>query len=266
MATGKLFVNSMGMSTLEANHSHSIQKLYQVFSAYRARLDQASTLTPIPLLTKQSLLQKPLHQLSPDDLAAYQFKAISTWGDEVDFRYFLPRLMELGSQSIEVVASRLQEAQWKTWPEKEQQALLDFFKTYWLCEMTASGASNDLAADTALCCLGQMKNDLSEELLLWQRYGDLPGERLEPALRQLKNFIFFNQDSLVKKRRLKNAYWKETPTHQQVVLWILAASTLQSLMSRWQDRQYSPYVGSDSGWLEETMAALENLQNSVATR
>ncbi|MEV0459573.1 hypothetical protein [Catellatospora methionotrophica] len=41
------------------------------------------------------LLRVPLRQLTADDLDRYAWKSMSTWGDEADFRHFLPRLLDL---------------------------------------------------------------------------------------------------------------------------------------------------------------------------
>jgi hypothetical protein len=46
------------------------------------------------------LLQKPLGELTNDDLSQYAWSLLSTVGGVEDFRYFLPRIFDLSSSDI----------------------------------------------------------------------------------------------------------------------------------------------------------------------
>src|SRR5438128_364366 len=64
---------------------------------------------------------------------------MTTWGDEEDFKHFLPRILELWSEDegfllngADQLWSKLESANWREWPENEKQALknvLDVFMT-----------------------------------------------------------------------------------------------------------------------------------------
>src|SRR5205823_1343935 len=59
--------------------------------------------------------------LDEEQLGRYATKAMTTWGDERDFRWFAPRIAELvaadgcGAASVESLADKLVRAGWRTW-------------------------------------------------------------------------------------------------------------------------------------------------------
>jgi hypothetical protein len=69
-----------------------------------------------------------------DDFA---FSATLTWGSERDFRWFLPRILELladhpeMASGPEIIASRLRMAGLDEWPEPEQELVRDVFVALW---------------------------------------------------------------------------------------------------------------------------------------
>lgn len=75
------------------------------------------------------LLATPLRALSVDMLWSYAWSAFLTIGGERDFRYFLPRILELavsdpgGFCNPEVVLGKLRLANWRCWPADERKAV-----------------------------------------------------------------------------------------------------------------------------------------------
>jgi hypothetical protein len=71
----------------------------------------------------------------PVELAArYAFKAITTWGDEADFRWYLPRLAELvarGDLAVDLFADKLPYGGWAAWPADERAAVIGFLDALW---------------------------------------------------------------------------------------------------------------------------------------
>jgi hypothetical protein len=67
----------------------------------------------------------------------YGFKAMTTWGDEREFRWFLPRLLELlgddpgGNADASVLAGKLEYAGWSAWPAAERDAVRRVFVALW---------------------------------------------------------------------------------------------------------------------------------------
>ncbi|MDF2578232.1 MAG: hypothetical protein K0S74_1716 [Chlamydiales bacterium] len=88
----------------------------------------------------RKLLCTPLRELSMDGLGRYCFKAMTTWGNANDFRYFLPRIAELilleDSTYSESLKNKLLAAEWETWPLPERTAIIDYclFFLQWMLD------------------------------------------------------------------------------------------------------------------------------------
>jgi hypothetical protein len=72
--------------------------------------------------------------LSAEDLSYYGAKALTTFGDEDDFKHFLPRLFEVISQGEsscyygeEILIGKLEYAKWQNWNQIEKSAIENFF-------------------------------------------------------------------------------------------------------------------------------------------
>ena len=85
-------------------------------------------------------------ELWSGNLRRYAFKAMTTWGDEADFKHFLPTIFSSltpdseyypgtvheGACDLQCLASKLIYARWHTWPAEEQQAVLACLRAWWL--------------------------------------------------------------------------------------------------------------------------------------
>lgn len=86
-----------------------------------------------------------LRGLSASDLRGYAGDAVLVWGDEADFKHFLPRIMEItvtegGSNwdrkgwiewpDTETIFSRLAYSKWSEWPEAEREAIAYFLRAF----------------------------------------------------------------------------------------------------------------------------------------
>jgi hypothetical protein len=78
--------------------AEQLERLYVVFSGY----SRPRRLEGCPCCTSTAeaalLLRKPLRALTVPELEHYAFKALTTWGTLDDYKYFIPRIIEL-SQS-----------------------------------------------------------------------------------------------------------------------------------------------------------------------
>ncbi|HEX8464649.1 MAG TPA: hypothetical protein VF627_08525 [Abditibacterium sp.] len=111
-----------------------VQRLYEVFSRYQATPGQ---MQGCPCCVSDEdvarLFAKPLTQLTDDDLSRYSGKAITTWGDEDEFKHFLPRLLELALETGEVdfIGNKFPLAGWPNWNVEEVEAISCFFHFAW---------------------------------------------------------------------------------------------------------------------------------------
>jgi len=131
-----------GMTDLEA----SIEQLYAVFSGY-----PVSRSGPCPHCYGDAEFERvenriqsvPLRDLTLDDLYRFYSDGLLTWGDVDDFRYLLPRLMELFAayhlgyrfewhgddislqieMSPDLALMRFVDAEWWSWPQNERDVI-----------------------------------------------------------------------------------------------------------------------------------------------
>lgn len=104
---------------------------YKAFARYRRPLVlHASPLRDPGKLLKQ-LTAKPLRLLEVEDVQEYTSAALTTVGNVEDYKHFLPRLLDLAVESgvvePQIIAMKLNYAEWRAWPKYEQQALEDIF-------------------------------------------------------------------------------------------------------------------------------------------
>jgi hypothetical protein len=107
----------------------AVDRLYVAFSGVR-RPSVIEYCTCCFSADEERALLAPvaLRQLSVDVLHPYAFDVLLTVGDIDDFRYFLPRILEVActvgfnGPDLESLAGRLAEAHWLDWPAAEQVA------------------------------------------------------------------------------------------------------------------------------------------------
>jgi hypothetical protein len=75
--------------------AEAIENLYRAFARYSLRKHVEGCPCCVRERDKRALESKPLRQLASSDLGRYAFKAMTTWGNQDDFRHFLPRIFEL---------------------------------------------------------------------------------------------------------------------------------------------------------------------------
>ena len=153
---------------------NAIDAVYQVFSRYA--LPRAWDAAPGENGKHRLavLSSAPLRDLTADQLGVYAGSALYTIGDVDDYRHFLPRIIELAALGCEVwvgidpptIAVHLQYAEWLTWPDDEQAALLDVFR---LVFDSALEQRPDIGLDAEdwLCALAVMGEDIAPHLARW---------------------------------------------------------------------------------------------------
>jgi hypothetical protein len=118
----QLRLNDSNMGTLQ----DSIENLYSVFSSFRLR-DRIEACNHCHGSKDDQLIRsKPLRLLGVDELHNYLGDAMTTWGDDYDFRHFLPRILELCALDERltfpfvdesIIFGKLRYGKWRTCPE-----------------------------------------------------------------------------------------------------------------------------------------------------
>lgn len=200
----------------------AIDNLYAMFAHCRISDDFTGCDCCVGPDHSEKLATPPLRELTYDDLERYSRKAMSTWGNVWHFKHFLPRLLELSIDhrddflDLAVVFGKLKYAQFDSWPQRERDAVNWFFDEYWEYQLADPivGAFED-SIDTVLCSLANALSCVQRFLDAWI------AKRTDNAKRHLAAFILNNDDTLLKKGHLSNAFWDATgQPHTEVVNWL----------------------------------------------
>lgn len=118
-------------------------------------------------------------ELQSGNLRRYASKAMTTWGNEADFKHFLPAILAAltsdssyypgtvhdGACDLQCFANKLAYAHWQNWPVEEQRAVLECLRAWWLV------------------CLSLLQQDFAA--FLAGRSADGWGNSVEPAYQEL---------------------------------------------------------------------------------
>jgi hypothetical protein len=113
----------------------------------------------------------PLRELSAKTLRPYTASALFTVGEAADFRYFLPRMLDIACTDASAwpdlgsLGGRLRIAEWSTWAPEEQAAIRDLLHTYWkaaLAEQTGHRSAESVLED-----IGEIEDELTPYLEEW---------------------------------------------------------------------------------------------------
>lgn len=201
----------------------SIRHIYQVFEPYPLRRHiEGCPCGCLPLGAAEELHAVPLHDLTAQHLSLFSVKTMTTWGDEVDFKHFLPRLLELIAQdelnAVEILLGKLTYSQWWSWPDQEYAAVGSFLHAWWDDVLTREDVEDPWeprGVGTVLEGIAQAEHDLTPYLTRWAEI-DTPC-----AVQHLAAFVLLEAEGLVQ-RQLQGVYWTNRALQaQQVVRWLL---------------------------------------------
>jgi hypothetical protein len=178
---------------------------------------------------EQALLAAvPLTELSGEALQPYAANVIFTVGGPDDYRYFLPRLLELVARGefdwpdLEMVIGRLRFAQWDTWQAGEQDAIREYLRALWHGTLREDGRD----AGDVLCAIGNAEDDLTPYLDAWIAAMGTPAAR-EHLLVLLTGG---RQQTKSGGWRLINAFWDERAAQAgQVLAWLAGLELLDAV-------------------------------------
>jgi len=146
----------------------AIDKLYKTFSKYPYKSKIEGCPCCVSDSDKSTLHSKKLRELEDEDLSYYAFKAMTTFGDLEDFKYYLPRIFELTAKrklmvNTFIILGKLEYGNWDTWDEEEKETINDFLIAWWKYDIN----SNKYFDSDILIELNKLRNDLSSMLNEW---------------------------------------------------------------------------------------------------
>lgn len=174
------------------SHDEIIENLYSAFSCY-PRPDKVMG-SPISVEegADRHLLSAPLRSVDiPDE---YLFKAMSTWGTEDDFKYFLPRILELwflgfGPYGSSVFFSKILSSGWDEWTDEQKQAFEAYLIAKW--ELATQGPYYNTFNIEELCKhLGYFIDDFGSLAEAWAKkwIEDEDEKNFEELVRYINNY------------------------------------------------------------------------------
>ncbi|MET0240175.1 MAG: hypothetical protein ABW184_09790 [Sphingobium sp.] len=122
------------------------------------------------------LLTTPLRQISGRVLWRYVTGAFLTVGEQRDFKYLLPRILEVSvfdpgnANNPEIVLGKLSLAKWRSWPANEQLVIEEFIGAWFEQALASDLAEADKGstgwdAESVLCNAGRAGLPLDRWLL-----------------------------------------------------------------------------------------------------
>jgi hypothetical protein len=196
------------MSNAETKLHDAVEGLY----AALATIPRPEKLHASPVHDGEDILgtltSAPLRELTEKDLALYSGSAITTVGDDRDYRHFLPRILELSVGSMwigaepQVTASRLIMASWRGWPEEQRVAILRFFRSAFAAEIERHPNYAEAAADwfCALTILGDSPS------LTFERWRSSTSTN---AALHLASFIIGEAKHVRRHREVRAPFWED---------------------------------------------------------
>jgi hypothetical protein len=207
----------------------AIEDLYSIFGRYALRSDTHICLHCHTEQDERRVHLRPLRQLRAEDLRQYASSSLYTWGTEEDFKHFLPRLLELTVEAVDLdfedpqtIFRKLPYASWWMWPETERLAITRFVRAVWLAALsTPPEELGFYQVKDWICSIAQFEEDLGPYLADWIAADSAEAHR---------NLAYFILNDLSFSGKVPAGYWEDRRQQwQQLVSWCQTFAIRQKL-------------------------------------
>jgi len=200
--------------------------LYRVFSKYEKPDDFPACKCCISEEAKVVLLSRKLEDLNESELSEYAADVFLTVGTLRDFRYFLPRILELSVGEAflwpypQIVLRKLRLAGWAEWPEDERTAVLEVLQDKFEALILSSNAHGQ-DINQWLCAIGQFVDDLNPYL----------DQILQADDERLSEIVEWNLSAFTK-GELGSSFWEPGSTNERRFLaWLNQQPRIKAILS-----------------------------------
>jgi hypothetical protein len=204
------------------------ERLYEVFGRVPRPLKVEGCAHCVAPDEDRPLLEGPVRSLSVDVLRRYATDALLLWGGVPEFRYFLPRLLELAADNEfdwpdpEIVFSKLGRGRWTEWSDDERAVISAFLTRWWETRVDDDCPCPDIG--TVLCSLGLTGIELVPFLDRWGRL------ETTGAIINLHEFVTTGVTWPTTGPKLRNPFWEEeTTAYRDVVAWLADGRALAAV-------------------------------------
>lgn len=229
----------------------SIEKLYDIFGKYQglSKLEGSPNYGDLDSWNKQ-LRSKNLRELTDEDLSRFAGKVISTWGDENDFRFYLPRILELTAHlktpyDIWILYSKFEDANWKSWDDKEQRAINDFTLELWNNLLNDDSEKAEGEFNDYFSAFAYYFHDFARILNVWESNDSFA------SIKHLANYIYNEQINLFHHNYISGIE-KNTKHIEQFKKWLTSDKILTKIENSFYQNEESE-IAERLSWLEQML-------------
>lgn len=229
----------------------SIEKLYDIFAKYQglSKLEGSPLYDDLENWNKQ-LRSKKLRKLTDEDLSLFAGKVILTWGDKNDYRFYLPRILELTAElktpyDIWTLYSRLEDANWKTWNADEQSAINDFTIELWNNLLIDNSEKAEWEFKDYFHSIAYFYPDFTEILKIWEINNSFA------SIKHLTNYIFEERQHLFDNNYI-DSIEKNTKNIEQFKTWLTSDNILKKIEKAFYDNEKKE-IAERLSWVEQIL-------------
>lgn len=234
----------------------SIENLYDTFAKYQglSKLEGSQMYDELENW-KLQLISKRLRDLNEDDLSRFAGKVMLTWGDENDYRFYLPRILELTAEyktpyDIWTLYSRLEDANWKTWGITEQTAINDFTFELWNNLLNDNSEEAEREFKDYFHAIAYYYTDFSKILEAWETSNSFT------SIKHLSNYIFEERQNIFEHGYI-NSTVKNTKNIEQFKAWLCSDRMLLKIEKAFYDNEKSE-IAEQLSWVEQILTNEKN--------
>ncbi len=229
----------------------SIEKLYETFAKYQglSKLEGSPLYGDLNNWNKQ-LRSKKLRELTDEDLSRFAGKVILTWGDENDYRFYLPRILELTAElktpyQIWTIYSRLEDANWKTWDIEEQVKINDFTLELWNNLLNDNSDKAEWNFRDYFHAISYYYPDFSEILKVWETNNSFA------SIKHLTNYVFEERQYLFDYNYIASIR-KNTKHIEQFKNWLTSDKTIKKIEKAFYENDKNE-IAERLSWVEKIL-------------
>jgi hypothetical protein len=190
----------------------AIADSYNAFAAFPlpAKLDTSPHRDGNEILA--TLSSAPLRELTGEQVGPYASWAMTTVGNDRDYRHFLPRILELSvtdracwGADPPVMANKLNVASWRSWPAQQRDAVLRFFRAAFDAVLSTR-PEEYWDFDLWFCGLVKLGDSASQTFELWR------SNRSPKAALHLASFAIGQAKNLQRYGEVRGPFWEDVDT------------------------------------------------------
>jgi hypothetical protein len=230
----------------------SIDKLYDTFAKYQglSKLEGSPLYDNYIKSWRSVLISKKLRDLTDKDLSLFAGKVILTWGDENDYKFYLPRILELTAElktpyDIWTLYSRLEDADWKTWNEDEQTAINNFTLELWNNLLNDNSEKAEWEFIDYFHTIANFYPDFSQVLKVWETNDSFA------AVKHLTNYIISKRQYLFDNNYIYSIE-KTTKHIEQFKTWLTSDKIIEKIEKAFFDNEKNEFAKRLS-WAEQIL-------------